>query len=274
MPWKQKPFGWGKALSGESLFPPVKDATVAVLKQVKEIIDADHSIEKIIFNVDTLEPPSVGIAIQLMLDKAENKLEFETVSAAIPEPDPRSSTATNPLWELSDDSLVPIADDPKLAIKLACADVVASSKDCLQSWERAVALSEQFDLEQVDSLLAVMLFPPPVEAGFSSTEWVRRIQLAAAQLAVNLERMNAVSLQDSKVADVTRGPLDWTTDSAMVALAQRANMERQLVGDVCELAQNVMERVPDEGTWSCREVASGVIAYLESVAETGGQIET
>ena len=109
MPWKQKPFGWGKALSGEALFPPVQGATVAVLKQVREIVRADKSIQGITFKVDTLEPPSVELAIQAMLDRANSTLTFQCVAASVPEPDPRSSKANRPLWIFDGSKPVPVS---------------------------------------------------------------------------------------------------------------------------------------------------------------------
>ena len=264
MPWKQKPFGWGKALSGEALFPPVQGATVAVLNQVQEIVRDDKSIQGITFKVDSLEPPSVELAIQSMLDRAESKLTFQCVAASIPSPDPRSSTATRPLWIFDGSKPVPAVAQPSVELKNAVADVVQSSVDCLESWQNAKDQSAKLTADQVESLLAVMVFPPPNPSEFEATEWVRRIQLTAAQLATNVEKLNGVSLDDSKVVDITNGPLDWSIDSAMVALAQRAQEEDEFIGKVREVVERVAARVPAEGTWSCAAVAESVLRFLDT----------
>ena len=269
MPWKKKPFGWGKLLSGESLFPAVQDATVAVLNQVNEFIRDDLSIQGITFRVDTLEPPSVELAIQSMLDRANSKLSFDCVADSIPDPDPRKSSATKPLWKYSKDKPVPAVPKPGDEFMRACATIVAASKDAVDSWGRAKERSADFTVDQVESLLAVMVFPPPVESGFESTEWVRRNQLAAAQLAANVEKLNGVRIADSKVVDIINGPLDWSTDSAMVALAQRVNEEYEeyeLVDEVRSIVQRVTTRVPEYGTWSCLVVAKRVLKFLDIAA--------
>ena len=267
MPWKQKPFGWGKALSGESLFPPVQGATVAVLNRVKEIVREDPSIDGITFNVDSLEPPSVGLAIQTMLDNAKSTLSFECVASSVPEPDPRSSTARRPLWKYSGNLPVVAVPEPAKGQMQDCAEIVSKSKDCFESWDFAKERSPLFGVDQVDFFLAVMVFPPANPSEFEATEWVRRIQLTAAQLAVNIEKLNGVTIADSRVADMTNGPLDWTIDSAMVALAQRVTEECELVGEVREIVKRVAARVPADGTWSCGAVADGVLKYLDTVTQ-------
>lgn len=277
MPWKKKPFGWGKLLSGASLFPPVQDATVAVLNQVNDLIREDASIQGITFRVDTLEPPSVELAIQSMLDRANSKLSFECVPDSIPDPDPRTSSAINPLWKYSKNKPVPAFAQPVDEFAKACATIVTSSKDCVDSWQRAKERSPDFTVDQVESLLAVMVFPSPVETGFESTEWVRRNQLAAAQLATNVEKLNGVRIADSKVVDIINGPLDWSTDSAMVALAQRVSEEFELIDEVRSIVHRTSARVPAGGTWSCSAVAKGVLKFLDIAArqsETAQQSES
>jgi len=250
MPWKKKPFGWGNVLSGEALFPPVQDATVAVLNQVKDIIGDDASIQGITFVVDTLEPPSVELAIQSMLDRAKSKLSFECVATSIPNPDPRTSSANQPLWKFSGSKPIAAVAKPDQTIRKACEDLVLQSKDCIESWARARELSPEFNVDQVDE--------------FEATEWVRRIQLTAAQLAVNVEKLNGVTIADSKVTDVTNGPLDWTIDSAMVALAQRVKEEFELIGEVRSIVKRVASRIPPDGTWSCAAVAKSVLKFLDT----------
>ena len=60
------------------------------------------------------------------------------------------------------------------------------------------------------------------------------------------------------------GPLDWISDSAMVALAQRAREEDEFIGAVRAIVQRVAARVPAEGTWSCAAVAESVLRFLDA----------
>jgi len=262
MPWKDKPFGWGKALSGEALFPPVQGATVAVLEQVRELVGTDASINEIVFSVDILEPPSVELAIQLMLDQANSKLKFEYISESDPSPDPRSSKAAWSLWKFSDGKPSAAVAEPDTKFKKACSELAIFSVDCADSWRLAKESAKSFAVADVDALLAVMVFPPAVESDFTSTDWLRRVQLGAAQLAACVEQSGQIPLVSSRVGDVARGPLDWSVDSAMVAIAQRAKEEVGLVDEVCDLVQSVLLRIPDQGTWSCRDVGKSVLRFL------------
>jgi len=268
MPWKQKPFGWGKALSGESLFPPVQGATVAVLDQVRDIVRADSMINGITFKLNTLEPPSVELAIQSMLDQTNSRLEFTCVADAVPGPDPRMSSAAKiNLWDFSEDKPKPALPAPNFKFPEACSSVVLVSKDCVESWSRAKERAYVFGVDQVESILSVMVYPPPIAEGFEATEWVRRVQFVACQMAANVEVAYDVPISESMVADVTNGPLDWTIDSAMVALAQRASENHELIDEVRSIVQRVADKVPADGTWSSATVAENVLRFLDCVVQ-------
>ncbi len=262
MPWKEKPFGWGKSQAAETLFPMASDATVKALGEVRSVIESNASIGQIVFKVDTIEAPSVGLAIQLMLDQANSKLKFTRVADSVPSPDPRKSTASNPLWKYRFGKPRPTVAKPSVDIGMMCSELALQSRDCDDSWTRARKRSKDFTLDQIPKLLALMVHPPAIEGDFDSATWLRRVQLAAAQIATCVEMNQEVSIADSQVADITLGPLDWSIDSALVALTQRANSETQLSGSVCGLAKNLLDRVPAKGTWSCREVAVGVMSHL------------
>ena len=262
MPWKDKPFGWGKALAGEALFSPIQGATVAVLEQVKDLVASDATINEIVFNVDVAEPPSVELAIQLMLDQANSKLKFECVSESKLSPDPKSSNSKQALWKFSQGKPAAAVPNPDAKFKTLCTRIVTASSDCAHSWKLAKASAKFLSAENIDAILSVMVHPPAVESGFTSSEWVRQIQLAAAQMASCVEQGAQIPLAESKVADLTRGPMDWTVDSAMVAVAQRAKEEVSLNEEACDLVQSVLLRVPDKGTWSCRDVGKSVLRFL------------
>ena len=138
---------------------------------------------------------------------------------------------------------------------------MTKTDDCVDSWKESLAVSS--NASNIDSILAVMVYPPPVADDFLPTQWLRKIQLVAAQWAVRIEQRLGVSILNSKVADVTRGPIDWSIDAALVALAQWAEEEASLIAEVVSLATEVVERIPDQGTWSTKAVAESVLRYLE-----------
>jgi hypothetical protein len=267
MPWKDKPFGWGKSQTGETLFPMAGDATAKVLDEVRSVIERGASIGQVVFKVDTIESPSVELAIQLMLDQSNSKLKFTRVADSIPSPDPRKSSASHPLWKFRFGKPHPTLASPSVDFGRMCAELAFQSRDCDDSWERARRRSKDFTVDQIPKLLALMVHPPAIEGEFDSSTWLRRVQLAAAQLATCVEMNQEVSVADSRVADIILGPLDWSIDSALVALAQRARQESELSGSVCGLAKALLARVPAKGTWTCRDVAVSVMSHLATGAD-------
>jgi len=262
MPWKKKPFGWGRAQLGLSMFPKASDATVESLSEVQAFIDSGAPVGHVVFKVETFEPPSVELAIQLMLDRAKSKLSYERIATSVPSPDPRKSRASYPVWKFRFGQSRPALAKPADDIGRLCAEVVRESRDCFDSWDRARERSSDLAVSEVESLLAVMVYPPAIEGEYEPADWLRRVQLAAAQLATFVEMNQEVMIAESRVADVMRGPLDWSIDAALFALAQRAEKETQHADSVYELARKLLTRVPIKGTWSCREVAVGVMSSL------------
>ncbi len=262
MPWKEKPFGWGIEQSGSQFL--ASDATVLALNQVKEVIDSGASIGHVVFETDTIEPPSIDLAIQLMLDSAHSKLRFDRIAASVPSPDPRKSMASDPLWKYRFGKPRAVQVISWGNVFRVCSEVALRRLSCDENWELSRKRSCEFSADQIRPMLEVMVNPPAVEGDFDSPEWLRRIQLTAAQFATSIEIDHGVTIADSRVADVTRGALDWTIDAALVALAQRVKTEPALSNSVCELARSVLARVPAAGSWSCRSVAMGVISVLNS----------
>jgi len=263
MPWKHKPFGWGKTLLDAALDPSTASATVAVLEQVRSAVKDDRNIGELVFHLDNPEPPSVQLAIQLMLDQENSKLKFSLTSGSGKRSDVPANFALRPLWKTVRSNQIPAVAKPAAAVKKACAGMAIQSLDSVSNWDRARDEVVSNSIQDVDSILAVMVFPPAVAGDCSPTQWLRHVQLVAAQWAVGLERLDGVSIANSKVADLTRGPIDWSTDAALVALAQRASEEKELIDEVRELTRAVMARVPEKGAWSTPAVGQSVLRYLE-----------
>ena len=261
-----EPFYWGEKLVGEALYPSVEGATAMILEELRTVIRSDDTIDELVFRRDHPEPPSVQLAIELMLAQENRQLKcrFEGDEQHF---SGATFAAVRPLWEICERRLVPAVDEPASAIKATCSDIVTRSDDCVDSWKEAASLVDSNNTADIDSILAVMVYPPPVAGELTPTAWLRQIQLAAAQWAVRIEHRDGVSVRDSKVADLTRGPIDWSIDAALVALAQRAAEETDLITEVTALATEVIQRIPKEGTWSTKAVCQSVLRYLE-LAET------
>lgn len=262
MPWKDRPFGWGKADPKPPSFPVTREATVEALQEVETLIASGASIGHVVFKTDTLEPPSVELAIQLMLDRAGSKLKFKRVASSVPSPDPRKSTASYPLWKFRFGKPRPVSLKSDTKVEAVCREIVVAGKD---GWEDAQKRSAEFSAKQIGSILGVMVSPPRIDAHdeCDPSQWLRRVQVAAAQLAISIEMDQGISIADSRVADVVLGPLDWTIDAALVALAQRAKSQPEVSAAVCELARKLLIRTPSAGSWSCRGVAEEVVFALE-----------
>jgi hypothetical protein len=265
MPWKQKPFGWGNSLSQCILALESTDATIEALKSVKQAVDlGDEKIRFVEFETETLEPPSIDNVIRLFLDQEKRPIQFKRKARSIPDPDPRVSHARHPLWKFRFGKPIPVNHAISSAEVVTCIEIAEATAGIEESWTSAKLAAKQLKNDSVASLLGVSVQPPAPRNGSLVWHWLRRIQLASAQIALAIECDNGVDIENSRVTDVTKGPLDWCIDAALIALAQKATEDRSFVPAVCSIADEVLQRVPSQGSWSCGVVASAVLHSLES----------
>jgi hypothetical protein len=265
MPWKGKLFGWGKPKPFLGFLPLAGDATAVALSQLKEPILENRAGNSMTLSLEQLEAPSVDVAIRLMLEQCNRKLKFMRRFAKVPQPDPRKTKANFRLWKYRlGRPYAAVSKPPGILVEMS-ADIASADWDYAKNWEMARLLSVSIRAEDVKALLSVMVHPPAVRSDSDPCVWLQRIQIAAAQLAVWAEMKNNVPVEESLVAKILQGPLDWSVDAAAIALVQRANEEPESVLSVVKLLKELLDRIPGEGYWSCRETAVRNAMLIENL---------
>lgn len=269
MPWKDKPFGWGVPVEYVAYLPEAQDASINILRQLEEhlVNGEDLSGGSIEVGLNLLEPPSVRLASELFLRANGISLEIKLTVNKVPKPDPRKSQAKRPLWSYWLKTAKPAAPAPAEDIVSRCATLAALDFDYAQNWETAKRLAERSTLEQVASILAVMVHPPLPQAQMPAWLWLQRVQLAAAQWVANIESRHRLPLEQSSLIDILRGPIDWVMDAAVIALTRRVCEEQLDPNWLCEQFFTLLNRLPEEGYWSTRKVTLHHILILPGLDE-------
>lgn len=255
MPWKGKPFGWGVPTPFVNYLPETHEASVNVAHQIAEHLSQGPLDGEIRMNLSCLEPPSTRLVFELMLHSYNSDATVSVSVDKIPEPDPRQSEVEFSLWEYQDQTATPALPPPSPTHTLSCIDLALEDYDAESNWQQAKQLSSDMTLDQRSDVMAVMVYPPAVQAESSAWSWLQRIQLSAAQLVATCEHEHGILPEDSQLISLIQGPIDWTSNAAMTALSQWVRYE-SLPGDpVFQHFVKLLERLPREGYWSPYAVA-------------------
>lgn len=268
MPWNGKPFGWGVPVPFMDYLPEPQEAGINMLRQMHELHQGEGiggSSLKITINY--IESPSVRLAADLFLKVNKLALKINWVMQGVPKPDPRKSVAKKNLWKYWFKDAKPAVQAPPEQFSKACASLASSDYDCKQNWIDARALAQKTQPEHVWQILAVMVHPPLPPIDIEAWIWLPRIQLAAAQWVANIEIVNNIPIEQSALVEVTRGPIDWTTDAAVIALTQRQREADTNSDWLCHHFFDLLHRLPKEGYWSTRFVTMHQILLLPHLDE-------
>jgi hypothetical protein len=92
-----------------------------------------------------------------------------------------------------------------------------------------------------------MVHPPRRPDGIMIWTWLHRVQVAAAFICAHLDDGWQGSLRKRVLFSLAHGPLDWTVEAALVALAQIAREEPATVPDIGALYLELFHALPDRG---------------------------
>lgn len=234
--------------------PEPADASANVLRQVAEAIEQNPQeapAGEVKLTVSCLESPSNLLAFDLQMQALGAACKLKVIAESLPKPDPRKplSPVEYLLWEYEGNDARPALPAPSEEIARLVAGLAARPYHFWTSWNEAGVAAERLDSERVDELLAVMVHPPAIQGQVSALVWVPRVQLAAAQIIAQIDAGWHGSLRRRVLLDVARGPRDWTTDAAIIALAQLAISERQpaITAEVRQVFQQLLDARPSHG---------------------------
>ncbi|MEA5471952.1 hypothetical protein [Spirulina sp. 06S082] len=226
--------------------PEPTDATIDILYACEENPEKGY-LESL--KLTFLESPSSRLVLQLYI---QEKFALESIPIEIEEiqhPDPRlPHTSVNYLlWRYEGVDPYPNIDPPREEIADAIASL-AMQPYSLNSWcqiARQMAIS--WGQEHLNSLLGVMVHPPQHPPEMAIWTWLHRLQVAAALAIAYLDTGWENSLRKQVLFDLARGPMDWTTEAAIIALMQIALEDEAAAIDILSLFRELLENVPSSG---------------------------
>jgi tetratricopeptide (TPR) repeat protein len=193
--------------------------------------------------LDRLEAPSNFLAFRWLAGR-------EVTVARVQKPDPRlpRGRVDYLLWTYDGTRPSVTLTRPAPGVASAVAELAAQPYRLEVWWGQARRLAQQLDPAQVDDLLATMVHPPGVDQVDRPAAWVYRVQVAAALLITHLDAGWEGSVRRQALVSLANGPMDWTVDAALVALAALARDEEDAAGEIGRLFRELWQEMPADGT--------------------------
>ncbi len=239
-------------LSGIPYFtdlPEPGEASINILKQMGAKMTGE-SAGKFEIGLSALESPSTRLAIDLFLsEKAGGPRKAAIGVAQIQKRDPRvpRGQVDYVLWKYTGTNPEPAVLPPSEQVSSGIAQIAATPYD-IQKWsEQGRQLVTDLKLKKVDDLLAVMVHPPQRPPETSVWQWIHLVQFAAALSIARFDAGWDNSVRRKALVSLLRGPMDWTTEAAIVAVTQLALDEKERLADVASLLLDVAKNMPKPG---------------------------
>jgi tetratricopeptide (TPR) repeat protein len=152
------------------------------------------------------------------------------------------------LWQYDGLTPRPAVAAPPADVVEAVTKLASQPQYALQSWQRQAArIARDFPADRAGDFLAAMVHPPQVEKAPRPWAWVYRWQVAAALIVSQLEAEWEGSRRREALLSLVWGPVDWTTDAALVALAALAQDEEPRATEVTNVFREVLATLPRGG---------------------------
>jgi len=173
----------------------------------------------------------------------------------VPKPDPRVAwgDVAYTIWRYDGTDPRPGLAHPQRADVIDAVAALARSAYNAGAWYRAACETSLAarDEETLRELLAVMVHPPLYH---DARPWlgIQRVQFASAMLIASLDRTTdwSRSLRRRGLHSLIYGPLDWTTEAAVVALTTATEAGDADQAEVLRWLTALYKRRPYEGAWS------------------------
>ncbi|MCA9534054.1 MAG: hypothetical protein KC593_10250 [Myxococcales bacterium] len=195
------------------------------------------------------ESPSVLLAWERWAKDRGFQVGVKITTEKTTSPDPRSprGQVAFSLWRFDAQRGYPNvpAPDPRVVDAVAA---IARETFLFERWDKkAKPLGAQMGPAWVEQLLSLMVHPAPVPEGMDPFTWVLRLQVATA-LVIGRTDNSWSDAQGRKFAlfNVARGPVDWTSQAAIMVLAWLTRDEPNLRADVEALFTELRASIPRE----------------------------
>ena len=239
--------------------PEPVDATANLLRQFRQEVmeDRDRRAER--RNEDGRHelggteqfpglPPGNGVAT------ARPAVACQRQSGARTDPRQPVAEVRYVLWKYEGTDPSPGLLPPAAEVAARIAGLAAAPYDPSGNWAAASHAAEELGPDRVPEILAVMVHPPPVPEGWSALAWLPRVQLAAAQVAAQVDAGWEGSVRREALMSILLGPSDWATEAAIRVLARLGGEYEPIAPDIHEAFQRLADHRPDQG-YCCWERA-------------------
>lgn len=226
--------------------PEPTDATINLLRRSAE---EQLEIQKLDLSLSSLESPSARLAVELYQAEHFGKAALTVDVAEIQQPDPRlpRGPVDFVLWRYDGTDPQPTVKPPPQAVADAVAELAARPYHA-DDWSRqARVIAAGLGKKRAGGLLGVMVHPPRRPPQYPIWIWIQRVQVAAAFIVAHLDDGWEGSVRKRVLFSLARGPLDWTVEAAILALAQVAREEPALALDVGTLYLDLLDSLPGPG---------------------------
>jgi tetratricopeptide (TPR) repeat protein len=232
--------------------PEPSDATANLVRQFRqEILDNPEKAPTgtAQMAVTSLEAPSNYLAFRLEMESLGHDLRLDVSVNRVPEPDPREPIVEVKylLWKYVGTTAGPGLPPPGKDVVEQIAALAAAPFDEESNWAAASRVAESVGPARVGEILAVMVYPPPVPQGGSALSWLPRVQLAAAQVAGQVDGGWDGSARQDALLSVLLGPQDWTTEAAIRVLARLGRENESFAPDIGDAFGQLADHIPKTG---------------------------
>ncbi len=233
-----------------------KDYSVGIYEQVSQHGLKGNSIQ---VTAPCIEPPSALLALAMATIGTLDLTELEYEYHETPKPDPRDSDFEPKLkaWSYDlDTGRIPIqaVKRPRTDISVLVSTIADQAYYLPHWWNQAKQLMKNNPVD-LSELIGAMVYPQPAPAHFKTSTWINHQQIASALLISAAETQWHGSLRREILLDLMHGPIDWVTDSVLIALTEVALDTPDAITEIAYEFEQLAKRIPDFGHWS-------VCAYL------------
>jgi tetratricopeptide (TPR) repeat protein len=237
---------------------------------------ADFRGEGLKVKISSFEAPSSRLVLAMATLDSNDLARVEVEYLEIPKPDPRRPrgepryrvwTFDGPKTHAARQAVPP----PGERVLGAVEELARRPSHPWRMWKEAEAPARELGRDAAEELMGAMVHPRPAPKGIPTWDWVCRLQIAAALIIGRLDPGWERTRSRDVLLDLLDGPIDWTTDAAVLALREKALDEPAAVGEVAQRYEALAERIPRGGYWSTRGRLA--LSYLRLPGRAGEKRE-
>ncbi len=202
--------------------PEPHDALTNMLRSVLPQIPPESAGgNRLTSAVSGIEPPSNLVLARLIYG---DQLTIDVKPTHVATPDPRQPVApiAFTLWTLAGAQLVPAVPPPPPSIAALVRELASAPFTRVRAWADASRAASHLRADDAAALLSCVVHPPPLEGAphDAAFEWVPRVQLTVAFVLAHLapDEPWEESTRRAALFSLLHGPMDWSTEAAIVAL--------------------------------------------------------